>query len=89
MCYIHNMHFILNIFNVFKILKILNIFKILKIPKIFKVATSQELILCCSTTHSQKSWKLARKEESRPHKSSCPGSVKSNKFRARGTFCTS
>ena len=45
------------------------------------------LILCCSRKNP-KSWKLARKEESHPHNSSCPGSIKSHEISLRRSFCT-
>ncbi len=36
--------------------------------------------------NTRKCWKLVRKEESRPHKSRAPESIKSNEIRARGSF---
>ena len=44
------------------------------------------IILCCSTT-TQKTWKLARKEESHPHNFSCPGSIKSHEISLRRSCC--
>ena len=49
-------------------------------------------IYCIYTHHivllnkNPKTWKLARKEESHPHNSSCPGSIKSHKISLRRSF---
>ena len=42
------------------------------------------IVLYCASQQRPKMWKLARKEESRPHKSRGLGSVQSHKIRARG-----
>ena len=59
---------ICTIFNILKILRIFKFLMILTIFKIFKIALPQGLSLSCSATHAQQFWKVARAEESRPHK---------------------